>query len=171
VTPADGTLIVASVPQLGDYPLTAFVGDGFSAPQAVFDLNNLFDAETGLSAEVGFPMVLWIEEFRGLLCPGLVAHAQVIVRRVPEHEELAELGHAITELEAPQTCYRTDRTCDGLVDVEDVQRVLNRFNRERGDCAYNPDLDIAPLEPDGLIDVQDVQSVLNRFGESEPFEP
>ena len=168
VTPATGALVVADVPSLGDTPLTAFLGDGFASPFAVVDLNNLFDQVTGISVEVPVDTILTLTEFRGLDCPGLTDHKLLRYRRVPPHEEIPAVGSPITEVETPVLCFFADVLCDDTVNVLDVQRVLNFFDRTAGNCSFHPDLDIVV---DGVINILDVQSVLNRFGESAPFTP
>ena len=161
-TPAAGALLMVAAPTLGATPLTAFVGEGFPAPAAVVDLNNLFGAATGASAVVPANQNLTLTEFRGLLCPGLVDHKLFRFRRAPAHEE----APAITELESPVKCFFADTVCDNTVNILDAQRVLNIFGRARGQCAFNSDLDIVT---DNVINILDVQSVLNRFGQSAPF--
>jgi hypothetical protein len=168
VTPAAGALILVSLPGVGAHPLSAFVGEGFAAPAAVVDLNNLFAGASAASADVTGGEDVEIVEFRGLLCPGLVDHKLLRLRRAPPHEEIAGIGRRLSQLEAPAPCFFADTVCDGTVNILDVQRVLNIFNAAGGSCAFNPDLDIVA---DETINILDVQSVLNRLGESEPFTP
>jgi hypothetical protein len=163
-TPATGALLVLSAPNLGASPLTVFVGQGFPAPAAVIDLNNLYQSSTGTSAEVAANQNLTLTEFRGLLCPGLSNHKLIRLRRAPAHEETPP----ITEVEAPVPCFFADTVCDNTINILDAQRVLNIFGRTRGECAFNPDLDIVA---DDTINILDVQGVLNRFGQSAPFPP
>ena len=163
-TPAAGALLMVTAPSLGASPLTVFVGEGVAAPTAVVDLNNLFSAATGVSAAVPADQNLTLTEFRGLLCPGLVDHKLFRFRRAPAHEE----APPITEVESPVKCFFADTVCDNTVNILDAQRVLNIFGRTRGQCAFNPDLDIVT---DNVINILDVQSVLNRFGQSAPFPP
>ena len=163
-TPATGALLMLAAPSVGAAPLTAFVGEGFTAPAAVIDLNNLYQASTGSSAEVAANQNLTLTEFRGLLCPGLADHKLIRFRRAPAHEETPR----ITEVEAAVPCFFADTVCDNTINILDAQRVLNIFNRMRGQCAFNPDLDIVA---DNTINILDVQRVLNRFGQSAPFPP
>lgn len=167
-TPADGTLLLVEVPGIAAHPVSAFAGNGFPVPSAVVDLNNVYSAPPGTSAEVPAGTVLRLTEFRGRACAGLANHRQLRFRRAPEHEEAVAIGAPITELEPPAPCFFADTVCDATVNVLDVQRVLNAFNRVRPSCAFHPDLDIVA---DGVINVLDTQSVLNRFGQSAPFPP
>jgi len=160
--PAEGALLLVKVPKISSYPLTAFVGQGFTAPAAVIDLNNLFNDATGLSAEVPGGEVLEVTEFRGLHCNNLEGQKLLHFRRAPVHEE----NPPITELESATKCFFADTVCDDTIDVLDVQRVLNIFNKTPGECLFNSDLDIVK---DNVINILDVQSVLNRFGQKAPF--
>lgn len=161
-TPGDGSLLVVDVPSISQYPLTAFVPEGFVSPTAAVDLNNLFDKVSRESARVDANTVLEVTEFRGLKCVELASHKLLRYRRAPSHEE----SPAITDLEPAGRCFFADTLCDDTVNILDVQRVLNVFNAGAGDCAFNPDMDIVA---DDVIDILDVQSVLNRFEESAPF--
>jgi hypothetical protein len=168
LTPADGALLLISAPGVGSYPLAAFVGQEVASPATLVDLNNLFDAATGTSAELAGGEVVQMTEFRGLLCPGLASHQRVRYRRAPDHEEVPFLGLAVPEIEVPPLCFFADTLCDDVVDILDVQRVLTIFGSQPGECEFNPDLDIVA---DQVINILDAQSVLNRFGESAPFGP
>ncbi|MCP4689689.1 MAG: hypothetical protein GY859_16670 [Desulfobacterales bacterium] len=67
-TPARGTLVAAEVEGCG-YPVTAFVGDGVDGADACLDLNNLFGAESRVSAPVwgGEALTLtWFMGFHGM---------------------------------------------------------------------------------------------------------
>ena len=167
-TPAAGALMLLSVPGLGAYPLSAFAGDGIELPDAFVDLNNLFGVATSSNVEVVGGDVLEIAELRGLLCPELDNQLLLRFRRAPVHEEQVTLGVRITELENPEPCFFANTVCDDTINILDVQRVLNFFGTDVGECRFNPDLDIIP---DGTINILDVQSVLNRFGQSAPFDP
>jgi hypothetical protein len=166
VTPADGALVLLSAPNEAAYPVSHFVGQGFTSPSTALDMNNLFDGTTGVSLEIAGGEVVELVEYRGLLCPGLTDHRLVRMRRAPSHEEAPALGGPITQLESADLCFFADTFCDDTIDVLDAQRVLNAFGGQPGDCVYNSDLDIV-LDQD--INVLDVQSVLNRLGESAPF--
>jgi hypothetical protein len=177
VTPAAGTLLVVAAPNLGAYPLTAFVGEGVPAPAAVVDLTNLFTAASGVNAEVSVGQILTVTEFRGLVCPGLADHKLLRFRRAPAAGTgggpapgpvLAPEPPRVTELKAPSECFFADTVCDDMVNTADAQRVLDIFSRTQGQCGFNSDLDIVA---DHTINILDVQSVLNRSGQSAPFPP
>jgi len=161
-TSAEGALLIVKIPSVSPYPLTAFVGKGFTSPATAVDLNNLFDVNSGKSADLAANTVIEITEFRGLTNCSLGDHKLLRFRRVPVHEETPKL----TEVESSVACFFADTVCDGVVDIVDVQRVLNVFNEALGSCVFNSDLDIVN---DGVIDILDVQSILNRFGQSAPF--
>ena len=165
VTPSAGALVLLSAPNDGAYPVSRFVGQGFTSPSTALDMNNLYDA-TGVSLEVAGGELLELTEYRGLVCAGLTDHRLVRMRRAPSHEEALALGGPITQLESADVCFFADTFCDDTIDVLDAQRVLNAFGGQSGDCRYNSDLD---LVVDQDINVLDVQSVLNRLGQSAPF--
>jgi len=162
VTAAPGTLMLLQAQGVSAYPISAFVGEGgFVVPDAVVDMNNIFDTN-GVSAEIQAEQVLVITEYRGLLCSGLGNHKLFHLREAPQHLEVP----AITELENPSVCYFANTVCDDVIDIADAQAILNIFNRARGQCVFNPDLD---LNSDGVIDIVDFQAVLNQWNRTRPF--
>ncbi|MFQ5515555.1 MAG: hypothetical protein ACE5FG_14140 [Myxococcota bacterium] len=165
---ASGALLLLSVPSVGAAPLSAFAGQDSTPPGALVDLNNLFDVQTGVSAEVLGGEVMTLTELRGLACPALEDQRRLRFRRAPAHEEQASVTQPITEIEDAVPCFFADTVCDGVVNILDAQRVLNFLGATRGECAFNEDLDVVA---DDDINILDVQSVLNRLGESEPFPP
>ena len=86
-------------------------------------LNNLFELDTGMSAEFTWGEVLRLSAYRGLRFP-MNAQALERFRRVPVHQE----SPSITELEAPGACFTgADFTCDGCVDPNDFNELLIAF--------------------------------------------
>ncbi|MGR9106887.1 MAG: hypothetical protein ACU843_08165 [Gammaproteobacteria bacterium] len=160
-TPADWALLLVNVPGISKYPISGFVASGFDSPSAVVDLNNIFDEQSGSSAEVNSGAVIELTEFRGLVC-NPSDQKLLRFRRAPPHLE----SPPITELETGSRCFPADTVCDDMVNILDVQRVLNIFNETSGSCRFNSDLDIVE---DSVINILDVQSVLNRFGQKAPF--
>jgi hypothetical protein len=167
-TPATGGLLMLTAPPLGSHPLTAFVGDGFTTPLAVIDLNNLYGSASGIRVDVPEDQLLELTEFRGLHCPGLDAHRLLRFRRAPGHEEVVVIGRAITEIEDPNLCFFADPVCDDIINILDVQRMLNILDKQCGECSFNPDLDIVQ---DCEISIPDVDSIFARYGETAPFTP
>jgi len=160
VTPAEGGLLLVKAPRLSSYPLTAFVGQGFTAPVAVIDLNNLFNDTTGLSAEVLAGEVLEVTEFRGLYCNQNQKLTRM--RQVPSHEE----SPPITELELPIKCFSpnniaADFNCDKSIDPGDFNLFLYSFGTSIPACRFNPDYD---LNADKTIDPGDFNLFLFVFG-------
>jgi len=84
VTPAQGTLLVATV-EGGNYPVTAFVGDGIWPPYALLDLNNIFSRNSNESLDVAQGSNLALLNFRGALGNAVITH------RVPEDGGLGEI--------------------------------------------------------------------------------
>jgi len=164
VTESQGTLLMLKIPSISEYPLTAFVGEGFSVPQAVVDLNNLFEDASGISAEVLANTVMELSEFRGLLC-NVADQKRTSLRRVPEHLE----DPSITELEAPAACFSpggtsVDFNCDSRIGLEDLGALAARFGLEQPDCRFNHDFD---FNEDGRVGLFDLGALAAAFGTSE----
>lgn len=156
---AEGALLLVSVPTVSDYPVSAFVGDGFLLPAAVTDLNNLFEAATGVSVDFAGGEVLRLSEYRGLRCP-INAQELLRFRRVPVHAETPP----ITSLEMAGSCFTgADFNCDGCVDPIDFNEFLIKFGlvNEPPDCRFNTDFD---LSPNNSIDPVDFNELLMVFG-------
>lgn len=165
VTASQGTLMVLKIPSISSYPLTAFVGEGFSIPLAVVDLNNIFDSSTNTSASVPEGSVLEIMEFRGLLC-NIFDHKKKSFRRVSMHSEIS----SITGLELPGTCFSpggggsVDFNCDSRIGLEDLGALAARFGLEQPDCRFNQDFD---SDKDGRIGLFDLGALASVFGTAE----
>jgi len=84
VTAAEGTLLVATV-EGGNYPVTAFVGDGVDPPDALIDLNNVFGRTSNESLDVTEGKSLTLVNFRGMLGNTIITH------QVPEDVGLSEI--------------------------------------------------------------------------------
>lgn len=163
---ADGALLLVSLPGVSPHPLSAFVGEGFAAPAAVVDLNNVVDATTDTNAEVNGGDLLAVVEFRGLHCPSLLDHALLRFRRAPDHAEVGQIGVRLIDVKPATACFAADTVCDDVIDILDLQHTLNALGTAAGDCLYNRDLD---LDASGGVDSIDVQGVIDEFGASAPF--
>ena len=84
VTPSEGTLLIATV-EGGNYPVSAFVGDGIDPPFALIDLNNIFGRDSNESLNVAQNRNLTLVNFRGRFGNALVAH------RMPGNSGLCEI--------------------------------------------------------------------------------
>ena len=164
VTESQGTLLMLKIPSISDYPLTAFVGEGFSASRAVVDLNNLFEDASGISAEVLANTVMELSEFRGLLC-NVADQKKTILRRAPVHIE----NPSITELELAAACFSPDGisadfNCDQVIDPLDFFDFQGQFGRTNSSCKFNSDFD---FNNDGVIDPLDFFDFQPVFGRVE----
>jgi len=164
ITESQGTLLMLKIPSISSYPLTAFVGEGFSVPQAVVDLNNLFEDASGISAEVLANTIMELSEFRGLLC-NVEDQKSTILRRVPVHVEVP----SITELEVPAACFSPDGisadfNCDRVIDPLDFFDFQGQFGRTNSSCKFNSDFD---FNNDGVIDPLDFFDFQPVFGRVE----
>jgi len=84
VTPAEGTLLIATVEE-GNYPVSAFVGDGVAPPYALIDMNNIFSRNTHKSLDVMQNTNLTLVNFRGIWGNALITYT------VPEDVGLSEV--------------------------------------------------------------------------------
>ncbi|NOQ15294.1 MAG: hypothetical protein GQ583_12560 [Methyloprofundus sp.] len=160
-TESQGTLMMLKIPGLSAYPVTAFVGDGFSIPKAVVDLNNIFDATRHKNTAVEGGLVMEISEFRGLLCD-MQYQKRSSLRRVPSHEETPH----ISQLEVPDPCFSpsgvaADFDCNGVIDPNDFTQFLMNFGIAQQSCQFKADFD---LSADGVIDPNDFTQFLSVFG-------
>ena len=81
---AEGTLLLATL-EGGNYPITAFVGDGVDPPYALIDLNNVFSRDTYETLDLSQGLNLTLLNFRGLAGNSIVTHV------VPEDQSLSEV--------------------------------------------------------------------------------
>jgi hypothetical protein len=84
VTPADGTLLLASIGG-GNYPVTAFVGDGIAPPKALIDLNNIYGRNDNENMDVAQGTSLTLLNFRGISGKSIITH------KVPADTGLCEI--------------------------------------------------------------------------------
>ncbi|MCP3868707.1 MAG: hypothetical protein GY703_11555 [Gammaproteobacteria bacterium] len=169
-TPSSRTLVMMSVPELSDYPLTAFVGKGIDTPDAIVDLSNLvglvMDDTSGeeklTNIQVNGGEAIEISEYRGRLCKSQIEDQRLVrYRRAPWHEEQP----AITEAEQLAACFSpADFNCDGVVDPIDFNEFLIRFGSSVPSCSFSADYDLAE---DGVVDPIDFNEFLIVFGEFE----
>ena len=83
-TPAEGTVVIAAVEE-GNYPVSAFVGDGIDPPYALIDMNNIFSRNSHESLDITQNRDLTLVNFRGKLKNAFVTHL------VPEDAGLSEV--------------------------------------------------------------------------------
>lgn len=90
---AEGTLLLATL-EGGNYPITAFVGDGVEPPYALIDLNNVFSRDTFENLDLSQGLNLTLLNFRGL------DGNSIITYEVPEDQSLSEVKPAEFALKA-----------------------------------------------------------------------
>jgi len=163
--PATGALVLLEPTDVASAPISAFVGEGFAAGQAVLNLNAVFASATQETTPLAAGTPVRLRELRGTLCPNPGDQARTRYRRLPDHEEVATIGAPISQVEPPEACFFADTDCSGTVEEADGERVLDGFDAFLGECRFNPDLDT--VADDG-IDVLDLQRVLNRVGQPAP---
>jgi hypothetical protein len=83
-TPAEGTLLLATL-EGANHPLTAFVGDGVDAPDALIDLNNAFSRSSNQNHDCSEGDSLTLVNFRGTEGYSIVTH------KVPQDLSLCEV--------------------------------------------------------------------------------
>lgn len=169
-TAATDTLLIVHAPGIANYPVSAFIGDNVASPLAYIDLSHLFDASTGTTLDLADGVQIEVLEFRGLLCPALASHAQLHLRRSPDHTAIP----LIAEIAPPGACFSPsgvagDFQCDGRIGAGDFNLLLAQFglasNVETEECRFNADFDLNGA--DRTIDTADMNTFLTVFGQPE----
>lgn len=159
---AGSILVLVRVPNVSQYPLSAFVGDGVESPNVLVNMANLYDDAAGSNIELPAGTVIEMQVYRGNQCAA-GTHIATHFRRAPAQTESPP---AVTVSE-PERCFFANTRCDNIIDIVDAQRVFDQFLVSEGSCRYNEDLD---LNEDGIIDIVDAQQIFDRFLDQPPFE-
>ena len=144
-----GDLMILDV-EGAQYPLTAFVGEGLSAPVAVVDLNNLYGSD-GRSLDVLGNERVEIAVYRSGLLTTLTHY-----RRTASDGELVE----VTE---PVAGFFADINIDGNVDDTDFSLFRQQYLSLPEDETYNPDYDFVTDET-GVVDVREFSRFSREYG-------
>jgi hypothetical protein len=144
-TPSDGSLLVAEV--YGS-AVTAFVGDGITAPDSITDMNNLFYYGENMDCQGG--EILKLSEFSASCTLDKY-------RKVP-----ADTG--LSEVLEPASCFDpADLDCNDTVNILDILRDVGGFNTSSGDNCFNSDLD---MDKNNSVNILDILTVVGKFGSS-----
>lgn len=144
-----GDLMLLEIPGV-EYPLSAFVGEGVRAPEALFDLNNLYGAD-GFSADVPGGDRIVIRIYKG----GLVS-AVLHYRRLAQNSGFAAASE-------PLKGYFADVNVDGKVDDGDFELFKVQYGTVSSDSGFNPDFDFVE-DAAGAIDVKDFSRFSVEYG-------
>jgi hypothetical protein len=145
----NGTILLASVTG-SSYPVSAFVGDGISPPNALMDLNNLFKSATRETLNL-----LGDERLRLLEIRGTGGCTLERWRKVPLDNDLAEI-------KAPAACFdKGDLDCNNTVNILDILRDIGGFNTFDTGFCFNSDLD---MDKNGTVNILDILYIVGRFG-------
>lgn len=171
LTPAVDELILVSVPQKSQYPISAFSTQDETGAKILLDLNNLFAKSTSKSLKVPNGSPVQIAHFRGISCPSEQQKIKKL-RRLPVKVELSP----VAEVEVPQSCFSpenkaVDFNCDGNIAFGDFNIFLSEFGisnlADTPNCGFNEDFD---LNQDKTIDFGDFNLFLSVFGKSEAID-
>ncbi len=143
----------------GNYPVSAFVGDGIDSPFAMIDINNVFGdtSHENMDCLGGERMDLLV--VRGSNCP----QEQIKYRIVPSDDNLdeAKLLTPCYNYDSDPKC--TDNDCSGFISMMDVQNILDLLGSSLPECEYNDDFDVNPSD---FISMMDVQEALDQLGQT-----
>lgn len=144
-----GSLLIAKVDG-AMYPITAYIGDGITAPGAILDLNNLY----GLSGET---LDLLGDD-----------HIELVVMRNGSIDYIKHfrLVPADSGMAAPQKLLRgffADIDIDRDVDMDDFDIFRGHFRAHADDDIFNPDYDFIE-DSDLVIDARDFSRFSRQYG-------
>lgn len=157
------TLVLASIPGVSAYPISAFNNTEAASGIGLLDLNNVIDAATNSSAQIGDNAVVVLSLYRGLVCAGDKTNT------VKHHRRLdgTAASPRVTTVVLPARCYAQDLNCDDIIDLADAQMLFDAYLSEAQNCGFNSDFD---LNGDQIVDVLDAQQIFDRYLYEAPFE-
>ncbi len=145
--PGLGDIVILQIPDAG-YPISAFVGDGITAPEGILDLNNLFGPD-GVAMLLANQEKAIITVYRGGTLSNLV------------HYRWLPASTGLTETEEPVKGFFADFDLDGTVDMTDFQEFKQYYGTKNTDDTYNPDFDFLNL---GVVDARDFSKFSGQYG-------
>jgi len=162
IRPADAS----QLPGLGDllilesdsssYPVSAFAGQGITAPEGLLDLNNLFDLN-GMSLHLLTDEEVTLRIYRGDTLTTLLHY-----RVLPADSDMV----AVTE---PLRGFFADINLDGNVDAADFALFKEQYRQGADDAVFNPDYNFIAEQPDtvvgdDLVDAKDFAKFATQYG-------
>lgn len=150
--PGLGNLLLLETPT-SPYPLSAFIGDGVTAPEGVIDLNNLF-ASDRFSQMVNGGEISQLRFYRGGALSTLVHYRRIATN--------TGNGSPVDVVKG----YFVDLNLDGKVDDADFDAFRNQYRTGPDDQAYNPDYKFVPT-PSGRVDAQDFTRFAREYGKTD----
>lgn len=147
--PGSGNILMAYVDG-GSYPLSAWVGDGMSVPDALIDFNNLYNVSLRESMNLLGDERVKLVEIRGT--NGCTLEKW---RKVPQDADLITV-------QSPGACFDpADLNCDNTVNILDVLRDVGGYNTASGGICFNSDLD---MNGNGSVNILDILYVVGKYG-------
>lgn len=162
IRPAD----TSELPGLGDLllletdgsscPVSAFVGQGISAPEGLLDLNNLFDLD-GSALHLLEDEKATLRIYRGGTLTTLLHY-----RTIPA-------GSGLVDVTEPVRGFFADVNLDGKVDEADFALFKEQYRQGADHAAFNPDYNFITAQPDGIvaedvIDARDFGRFATQYG-------
>lgn len=147
--PGKGDLVLLETPA-SPYPVSAFIGAGITAPEGVFDLNNLFGGDMISLALSGGEKVLLIIYRGGSL--STLSH----YRRLPVNSDSVSVKE-------PVKGFFADVNLDGRVDELDFAEFRKQYRTKPTDTAYNPDYNFVD-DHEGVVNAQDFARFAREYG-------
>jgi hypothetical protein len=150
--PRLGDLVILEA-QGGGSPLSAFLGDGATAPEGILDLNNLFGIDGSSLAVAGGERII-IRIYRADNLSTLTHY-----RRVPQNSGAVSVA-------GPVKGHFADINLDGSVDTADFSSFKEQYRTLPNDATYNPDYDFVN-DPEGSVDVREFGKFSKEFGRTD----
>jgi hypothetical protein len=140
-THATGSLVLAAF-EAGDYPITAFVGDGVEAPFALIDLNNAYSRDTNETVDCSHGDNLTLLNFRGIEGYSIVTHD------VPLDENMSEVKVGEFALKPGENLVSFQLDPNNPDTGETLRDILSKVDSI---WSYNPDAGWIFWSPDPTI--------------------
>jgi len=148
-TSGTGDILLVSIAG-SSTPLSAWLGEGITVPDALIDLNNVFGASTRENMNLIGEERMKLLEVRG--ADGCTLDRW---RKVP-------IDYGLVEVKNPGACFMgDDLDCNDTVNILDILRDIGGFNTSVGTFCFNSDLDV---NGNGAVNILDILQVIGKFG-------
>lgn len=148
--PGIGDLIILE-DESARYPISSFAGDGCLSPEGILDLNNLFNASSGLSLALNSNETVELRVYRAGNLSTLTHY-----RKIPQNSGFVSVVGVLSGFFA-------DINLDGKVDDQDFSAFRMQYRTLPDDTAYNPDYNSVD-DPEGKVDVREFSKFSKEYG-------
>lgn len=149
IQPGLGDIVIINASG-ASYPVTAYVGDGTYPPNAIVDMNNLFDTD-GKTLDLKGGEKLMVSVYRN----GVLS--------VLKHYRLAPVDNNLSVPVELLKGFFADINLDGNVNNDDFGIFKDHYRTLPDDDKYNPDFNFI-ADPDGVIDAREFSGFSRQYG-------